>query len=287
MSFQLKYDPKIAGKKAVSTTDAAQLFTDFRNSGTVYNQAAGTSAGVCTGMYYQDGGVLYLQLENGNYAVVDYNAANAPQWNVSEAATAIMQYSTAQAQALVNKIIRNNITILCNNLLCARYADRLSQSEKSSVRALQERLQARNKALQAEGLTKDVETNYPAGYAELSAYLEQLMAGGGVGIAISTVAWIVVAAIVIAGAGTAAYYVYKVFADESERDVKFSKELTRTLVSKLTPEEYEQLKQETQGIVTKARIKQSLSSYGNVLTIAAFAFAGYYGYKLIKNRLRS
>lgn len=287
MIFQLKYNPEIAGKKAVSTTDAAQLFTSVWDNGIQYVQAAGTSAGVCTGMYYQDGGVLYLQLENGNYAVVDYNAANAPQWELSEAATAIMQHSTTQAQALVNKIIRNNIAILCNNLLCARYADRLSQSEKASVRILQERLQARNKALQAEGLTEKVETSYPAGYAELSAYLEKLMASGGVGIAVSTIAWIVVAVVIVAGAGTAAYYAYKAFADESEKDVKFSKELTRTLVAKLTPEEYEQLKQETQGFVTKARIKQSLSSYGNAITIAVFAFAGYYGYKLIKNSLRS
>ena len=196
----------------------------------------------------------------------------------------IMKYSQTAAQALVNQIIKNNKAILCNNILCARYANKLTAEQRQQVRDLQNRLQARNSALQAENLCDGVQTSYPAGYAEMSAYLDKLMAGESVGV--TTWVVVVVAATVIAAMATAAYYAYKAFADESERDVKFSKELTRTLVSKLTPEEYEQLKQETQGIVTKARIKQSLSSYGNVLTIAAFAVAGYYGYKLIKNSLR-
>lgn len=191
----------------------------------------------------------------------------------------IAQYSESQAQALVNKIIKNNKTIICNNLLCARYANRFSPDEQSQIRALQARLQARNESLQAGGLTTDVQTQYPAGYAELSAYLDALMAGEAIGVATWVV--IVVACVVIAGMGTAAYFAYKSLADESEKDVKFSKELTATLVSKLTPEEYEQLKNETKGIVTKARIKQSLGSYWNIVKIIAIAFAGYTAYKMI------
>ena len=191
----------------------------------------------------------------------------------------IMQHSQSQAQALVNKIIKNNQTIICNNLLCARYASRFSPDEQSQIRELQHRLQERNDALQAGGLTKNVETSYPAGYAELSAYLDALMAGEAIGVATWVI--IVIACTIAVGMGTAAYFAYKDMADESEKDVKFSKELTATLVSKLTPEEYEQLKAETKGIVTKARIKQSLGSYWNVLKYVAIAFAGYTAYKMI------
>ena len=108
------------------------------------------------------------------------------------------------------------------------------------------------------------------------------MAGEAIGVATWVI--IVVACVVIAGMGTAAYFAYKSLADESEKDVKFSKELTATLVSKLTPEEYEQLKAETKDIVTKARIKQSLGSYWNVLKWVAIAFAGYTAYKMIATK---
>lgn len=196
---------------------------------------------------------------------------------------AIMQYSQSQAQALVNKIIKNNEQIICNNLLCARYAHKLTENQRAQVRELQHRLQARNNALQAGGLTQDVQTSYPAGYAEMSAYLDKLMAGEGVGVATWVV--VVIAATVIAATATAAYFAYKSLADESEKDVKFSKDLTRTLTSKLTEEEYQQLLDETKGIVTKARIKQAVGSYGKVLTIAAFVVGGGLLYRWIKNNI--
>ena len=189
----------------------------------------------------------------------------------------IAKYSDTQAQALIDKIIKNNKIIISNNLLCARYANKLSETQRQQVRSLQSRLQARNNALQAEGLTTDVQTSYPAGYAELSAYLDALMAGESIGIAASTIAWIVVWCVVAAGLGTACYYAYKSLADESERDVKFSKELTRTLTSKLTAEEYQQLLDETKEIVTKSRIKTLLKGEGTMLLIGiGVAFVLYY-----------
>ena len=196
----------------------------------------------------------------------------------------IAQYSQSQAQALVDKIIKNNKAIISNNLLCARYADRLTEEQKSAVRELQSRLQARNNALQAGGLTKDIETSYPAGYAELSAYLDALMAGETIGVATWVV--VVIAATVIAATATAAYFAYKSLADESEKDVKYSKELTRVLTSKLTEEEYQQLLAETKGIVTKARIKQAVGSYGNALRYAGYAALAFFGYRFIKNTMK-
>lgn len=194
----------------------------------------------------------------------------------------VAQYSETQAQALVNKIIKNNKLILSNNLLCARFANKLTYEQQAAVRGLQSRLNARNAALQADGLTKDIQTSYPAGYAELSAYMDALMSGEAVGIA--TWAVIVIAAVVIAGMGTAAYFAYKNYADESEKDVKYSKELTQILTSKLTEEEYQQLLSETKGIVTKARIKQALGTSWSWLRYGALAVAVVAGYKLIKSK---
>lgn len=196
----------------------------------------------------------------------------------------IMKYSQKQAQALVNKIIKNNKIIIQNNLLCARYANKLTEDQKADVRQLQYRLQARDKALQAGQLTTDIQTSYPAGYAELSAYLDALMLGESIGIA--TWAVVVIACTVIAATATAAYFAYKSYADESEKDVKFSKELTSILTSKLTEEEYQQLLAETKGIVTKARIKQSISSYGNILWIAAIGVGGVLLYRWLQTKMR-
>ena len=252
----------------------------YQYDGTLYGTAVdGQSVRVALTGYSVTSkkGTVAYQTTSGYYIVLSEG------WQQVGIAS-IAKYSESQAQALVNKIIKNNKTILCNNLLCARYANRFTESEQAQIRSLQARLQARNESLQAGGLTKDVQTNYPAGYAELSAYLDALMAGEAIGIAVSTVVWIVVACVVVAGLGTAAYFAYKTLADESEKDVQFSKELTATLVSKLTPEEYEQLKAETKGIVTKARIKQSLGSYWNIIKWVAIAFAGYTAYKMIKQR---
>ena len=230
-----------------------------------------------TGYYLESSrGNIGYQTKSGKYIILSEG------WEKVGVAP-IAQYSQTQAQALVNKIIRNNKIIISNNLLCARFANRLSEAERSRVRELQQRLVQRDDALKGQGLTKDVQTSYPAGYAELSAYLDALMAGETIGIA--TWAFIVIAAVVIAGLGTAAYFAYKSLADESEQDVKYSKELTSILTAKLTEEEYQQLKDETKGIVTKAKIKQALGSYWNALKWVAIGVGGYALYKIIKNNM--
>lgn len=194
---------------------------------------------------------------------------------------AIASYSQTAAQAQINKIIANNKIIIRNNLLCARFAKRFTETQQAQIRELQSRLQARNAALQTDGLTSNVQTSYPKEYAELSGYLEALMQGEAIGVAVSTIVWIVVVATAIAATATAAYYTYKRLADESEVDAKFSKELTATLVSKLTPEEYQQLLDETKGLLTKAKIKQLVRGTSKWLLLAGVAAAGvaYYLYK--------
>ena len=253
----------------------------MRGAGALYQYVGGMFAGTATEGYARRV-ALTGYTETSTRGSVGYQTTSGQYIILSEGweqigTQAIAQYSQSAAQALVNKIIRNNQTILCNNLLCARYASKLTEEQRTQIILLQNRLEARNEALQSDGLTTGVQTSYPKGYAELGSYLDALMAGEAIGIA--TWAALVIAAVVIAAASTAAYYIYKAFADESEQDVKFSKELTAALVSKLTPEEYEQLKAETKGIVTKARIKSTLGSYWNVITWAAIALAGYTIYK--------
>lgn len=219
-------------------------------------------------------GSVGYQTKSGEYIILSEGweyIGNAP----------IMQYSQTQAQAQVNKIIANNKIIISNNLLCARYAQKLTEEQRAAVRTLQSRLMERNAALQNQGLTTNVQSSYPAGYAELSPYLERLMSGEAVGIATWVV--VVIAATVLAATATAAYYWYKSLADESEQDVKYSKELTQILTSKLTEEEYAQLLDETKGIVTKSKIKAALGSYwGIAKTLLIGGAAAYAAYKIIK-----
>lgn len=195
---------------------------------------------------------------------------------------AVYSHSQASAQALVNKIIKNDIQITQNNLVCARYASKFTEEQQSLIRELQNRVASRQSALQAQGLCSNVQTSYPKGYSDLSGYLDALMQGNAIGIATWVV--VVIAATVIAATATAAYFAYKELADQSEKDVKYSKELTAVLTEKLTAEEYQQLLDETKGIVTKSRLKQAIGSYGRVLWIVGALVAGAFAYKFLANR---
>lgn len=238
---------------------------------------------VCTGYFYQQSeDVLYFQTTSGWWVIATNNLAN--EWS-KDGTKGIRTISDQTAQKLVQKIIENNYRITRNNLLCARFVNKLSVKEREQIAELQKRVQARSEALKADGVTHEIETGYPSGYAELSDDLNALMRSETIG-AIATWVIIVIAATIVTGMGTAAYYMYKSLSEESERDVKFSDDLTRTLTSKLTDEEYQQLLDETKGIVTKAKVKQALGSYWNVVKIAAFAVAGYAGFKFIKNYLQ-
>lgn len=219
-------------------------------------------------------GTVGYQTTNGRYIVLSEG------WQLLGDAP-ISKYSQSAAQAQVNKIIANNKIIISNNLLCARYANKLTEDERAAVRELQSRLNIRNSALQEAGLTTNVQTSYPAGYAELSAYLDALMSGEAIGIATWVV--VVIAATVVAATATAAYYWYKSLAEESEKDVKYSKELTRTLTSKLTDEEYQQLLNETKGIVTKTKIKSQISGGWTALkTILIGGICAFIAYDITK-----
>ena len=275
MAYKLVYDKSMIGARITAEKDGAAINDGIFEHGTVYNVRKGTMY-ILTGCGYYDGTTrFYVQTTDGLYIYIDTYEETQNDWTITENYKTIPTYSDNQAQKLIDKIIDNNKIILRRNLLCARYANKLSKKQREQVRQLQLRLQARNSALQVDGLTKDVQTSYPAEYAELSAYMDKLMTSDAVGIASWVI--IVIAAAVIAGLGTAAYYTYKKLADESEADLKYSKELTATLVSKLTEEEYQQLLNETKGMLTKAKIKQLVRGDAKwLLFVGVGLFAWYY-----------
>lgn len=276
----LKYDPSLVGAKMAAKNDSVQFQTQpWQGYGSVY-YANTNDYIICTGYYYVADEYAYIQGENGWYAVVDFYKVQDDYWKITNNYASVPTYSDNQADRLIKKIIDNNITILRNNLLCARYANRFSSAQQSQIRELQKRLQARNNALQAGGLCDQIQTGYPAEYAELSAYLDALMSGETIGVA--TWVAVVIFAVVISGLGTAAYFTYKSLADESEKDVKFSKELTATLVNKLTEEEYQQLLQETKGLLTKSKIKGLIRGGSGVAKVALLIVGGWSIYQIIK-----
>ena len=151
-----------------------------------------------TGYYYLDymNDKMYLLTTSGLYLIVSTDSDKA-QWGSTGKRVNIASYGESQAQALVEKIIENNILILQNNLFCARFADKLTEDQRAEVRNLQRRLMARNDELKDDGLTEKVKTNYPKGFADLEPYLDELMNGEAIGVALTTWVVIVVAAAIV------------------------------------------------------------------------------------------
>lgn len=199
----------------------------------------------------------------------------------------IRLYSSKDAQYYVDKIIKANAQILQNNLFCARFASKLTEEEQYQLYSLQSRLEGRNNKLQNDGLCSDLKVSTPPGYSLLDNSLSHFMNAYANGIpigAVFSISTIIISAVVIASLATAAYFAYKYLASEAEKDVKYSEELTKTLMDKLTPEEYQQLLEETQGIVTKAKLNSQFQGGLGVIKWGLLAVAGVAIYKAFKNR---
>lgn len=266
------------------------IYYQLQNGDTFVINSSGrfASAGIVTS------GIVIVQLTG--YYSVSGSGAKMYQTSAGEyidladgwteyATGTLPYYSVTQAQRLVNKIIANNKHILQNNILCARFSKHLTKEERDKLYFLQARLQTRNAAVEKDGICTNVQTDYPAGYAELENYLTLFMESGGEAVGLAPIVYVVVAAVVVAGMGTAAYFAYKNFAAESEQDVKYSDALTKTLTSKLTAEEYQQLLDETKGIVTKARIKASLSGATGLIKYAAIGVGVFAAVRFIQKQI--
>lgn len=183
------------------------------------------------------------------------------------------EVAIGNGQDYVNQIIRNNKKIYENNLLCSVAARYMTADDLQLLQDLQNRLLIRNQALENNTLTTSRKVSYPEGYINLSSKLDTLM-NQKVGVVLSTGAMIVVSAVVITSVAVAAYFAYKAFAAESEDDVKFSDELTAKLVSKLSASELAQLYDETEGIVTSARLKEKFGTVAGIGSTLLWFIAG-------------
>lgn len=225
-------------------------------------QYSGSVLFTLTGWAWMDGDILYLEtLEQPNtYIQLTQDNTTWEYLGLSNKAVTV-----SQAQDIINGIIRNNQYILNNNLLCARFANKLTKQQRQTLYNLQYRLEQRNEALKNDELLINQQEGYPEGYSEFSSELEAFMKNPGIGVATSTVIAICVTAVVIGSLSTAAYFAYQTYFRESEQDVRYSRELTESLKNKLTEEEYQQLLEETAGLLTRQKISQQIASIGGNL----------------------
>lgn len=244
---------------------------------------------ILTGFYQQNEttGQSWWQIESNPYYGVTRPMNGDFHWTLYD--EPYQKHSQSEAQKFIDGIIKNNKHIYENNLLCAHFQHKFTKSQKQQIIALQQRLEKRNQSLQENSgvLFNKVSTSYPKGYIDFYDDLKALTSGyESIGVVISTTALIVISAVVLVSAGTAAYFAYKAYFSESEQDVKYSDELTKILQSKLTAEEYEQLKQETAGLITKSKLQQRLNSFGGtaktLLSVALGVGLAYGAYKIIK-----
>lgn len=278
----MNYNSKYVGQ--FYQLNGGDVYT-LRGDGRFAYASAGDEGNVMvqlTGFYRTgaDGNAMYQTTSGGWIRMADgwKNTGYSP----------IRQYSQKDAQYYVNKVAKANATIYENNLVCSRFASKLTDEQQFLLYSLQTRLESRNQQLLSDGLCSNQKVASPPGYSLLSNNLSAFMQAYSSGVPISGIgsitATIVVTAVVIASLATAAYFAYKYMASEAEKDVQYSDELTQVLLKKLTPDEYEQLKRETQGIVTKSKLTAKFGSALSFLKWGLVAAAGLVIYKSIQKK---
>lgn len=276
--MNIQFNANMAGKMCNAPKGAWRLNLADGSLGQVtayaFNGDYSDTEFALTGWYITKNGITYYQ-EDGGYWV---------EWSADATLYADVpsRHSTDATYRLINGIITNNKRILENNLLCAKYASKFTDAQKGRLYDLQLRLQNRNTLLQNKSLIQSATTSYPKGYVTWASELDSFMSYGRVG-SVTTIAVIVVSVIVIASLMSAAYYAYKYYYSESEKDVKYSDELTSILAQKLTAEEFEALKSETAGMITKAKLTARVGSMASYAKYVLYGFAGFLIYKIAYN----
>lgn len=226
-------------------------------------QYSGSVLFTLTGWAWMDGDILYLETLEQPNTYIQLTQDNTT-WEYLGASNKTVTVS--QAQDIINGIIRNNQYILNNNLLCARFANKLTKQQRQTLYNLQYRLEQRNEALKNDELLINQQEGYPEGYSEFSSELESFMKNPNVGVVtLSATGIIFISAVVVGALSTAAYFAYQAYFRESEQDVRYSRELTESLKNKLTEAEYQQLLEETAGLLTRQKISQQIASLGGNL----------------------
>lgn len=279
MAINYHFDANYAGRNAYMPGDAGTL--GEMNGGPVFRvvsisidgeQYGDSAYPRLTGWYITKNGNNWYQSVSGYW----HKWVDGSQLMTESAP----QYSDSSVYAMINKLIANNKRILENNLLCAKYADKFNVEQQQMLYDLQTRLNERNTQLQNPELISSTKVSYPKGWSSWDSQLEAFMANGRVG---SVTITIVVAVVVFVSLLSAAYWAYKYYYEESVNDVKYSDELTKILADKLTPEEYEKLKEETAGMITKAKLSARLSGMTSIGKYALIGLGALFLFRLVKN----
>lgn len=265
----MQFDVKLAGFKARANQSAM-----INTLGRGFQVGAGTVV-TLTGWYYN-----YL-----NYYIVEYPGyyISIDSWDIISTPTSKSQ---AQAQNIVNKLLKNNQIIFENNLLAARFANRMNISEKNTLYGLQKRLEQRDSQLREADVFSSLQEAKIMGYANYQNYLNNFMSlyNSGVGLVISTTTAIIIGAVVVASLSTAAYFAFKALYEESVKDVELSKKMLQTLAKyNISDEDLRIIEQETQRIVNRAVFMEKINTtFGNIKNILLYGALGYVGYQLYK-----
>ncbi len=272
LTSNITFLPEYAGARWLAIRNAACV-SITSSTGEQINIQAGYYV-VGTGRYTWDDTNIYVETTTGYWAVIN-------EQNPDFVGNGKDSKTSAQAQNLVNSLLKTNMRILENNLFCARFSQYLTATEKQNVAILQHNLEVRNAAIMDTDVFSALEQSSPEGYSELQPYLDQLCSQNKVGVVVTTTVALIVTAIVVASLSTAAYYAFSYYAEQATKDLKYSDELTKTLTEKLTTEEYEQLMTETKGLVSKAAITSKLSGSFSWLKYLAYGAAAYLIYKTV------
>lgn len=223
------------------------------------------------------------------YYIVEYPGyyINIESWSVTGTIQAKTQ---AQAQSLINELLKNNQYIFENNLLLARYANRLNLSEKNTLYGLQKRLEQRDNMLRESDVFSEMQEARIIGYSNYESYLNQFMRSHkqGVGIAATTLMAIIVGVAVVSSLATAAYYAFKAAYEESKQDVELSRKMLQIFEKyQMSEEDIAIIQQETQGIVTKRVLMEKINNWlGNSKMLIVGGLAVLLGYKIYQNYIK-
>lgn len=245
------------------------------------NDGFAVNAGTVVTLTGWNDGLFYYIVEYPGYYI------NIERWSV----TGIIQPKTqAQAQSLINKLLKNNQYIFENNLLLSRYANRLNLSEKNTLYGLQKRLEERDNMLREADVFSQMQEARIMGYSNYESYLNQFMSSHkqGVGIVISTTTAIIIGVTVIASLSTAAYFAFKAAYEESKQDVELSRKMLQIFEKyQMTEEDVAIIQQETQGIVTKRVLMEKINNWlGNTKMLIVGGLAILLGYKIYQNNIK-
>ena len=280
----------VIGFAAYANGDKSLVHFDNMDYHTYFIVPKDTRVGLYTGRFVQIEKQVFYQIEFEAY--LKDGAGNIHKFGYIDRdyyrAEKIRQKTGTDI--MMQELIKNNKSILENNLLCAALIDKIDVADiqipneyRSRLIALQTNLQQRDKHL-SESIFIDKKTvASPLGFDKYSQQLSDFMKDPGIGIA-PVVIYIVVSVVFGIMLSGIIYLLFKSDHSQSKLDITYSKDLTATLLKKLTPEEYQQLITENKENAQKIADAASGNSF---LNTAKYLAVGYLGFTVIDKFIQS